>query len=239
MRGTVASLHRYPVKSLLGEHPPSVEIDRRGVVGDRTWSVRDGDGRFGSGKTTRRFRRMDGLLQLSAGYDGDVPVVGFPDGRRVRGDDPGVHRALSEHVGRPVTLAHEGEVSHFDEGPLHLVTTASLLTLGRAHRRPVDPRRTRANVVVDWPGDGFPELSWVGRRVRLGTVVVRVRDVMPRCVMVNLPQEDLPADGSLLRSVSEVSAGALGVVADVEQPGEVSLGDPVSLADEPPAPPAP
>lgn len=237
MTGAVLSVHRYPVKSLLGEQPASVHVDARGVVGDRLWSVRDSDGRLGSGKSTRRFRRMDGLLALTAGYDGDVPVIGFPDGRRLRGDDPAVHQALTAHVGRPVTLARETDVSHFDEGPVHLVTTASLQTLSRAHGRPVDSRRTRANVVVDWPGGDFPELSWVGQRVRLGpNAVLRVRAVMPRCVMVNLAQEELPTDGSVLRSITEVSAGALGVVADVEQPGIVSVGDRVSLPDERPAP---
>lgn len=235
MTGSVRSLHRFPVKSLLGEHLSAVDVDVRGLAGDRLWSVRDRDGRFGSQKSTRRFRRMDGLLSLSAGYDGDVPVLGFPDGRRLRADDPTVHAALSAHVGRPVTLDREGEVSHFDEGPVHLVTTASLGTLSRAHGGAVDARRTRANVVVDWPGDGFPELSWVGRQVRLGSLVLRVRDVMPRCVMVNLPQEGLPADAGLLRSVTEASAGALGVVADVEQPGRLSTGDRVGLVVDPPA----
>ncbi len=238
MTGAVRSLHRYPVKSLLGEQPAAVDVDARGVVGDRLWSVRCGDGRFGSGKTTRRFRRLDGLLCLSAAYDGDVPVVAFPDGRRLRGDDPAVHQALTTHVGRPVTLAHEDGVPHFDEGPLHLVTTASLATLSRAHGRPVDARRTRANLVVEWPGEGFPELSWVGRRVRVGPVVLRVRGVMPRCVMVNLAQAELPVDESLLRSITEASAGALGVVADVEEGGQVAVGDRVSLEDEQPARPA-
>lgn len=240
MTGTVLSLHRFPVKSLLGEQPTSVHVDARGLAGDRLWSVRDGDGRLGSGKSSRRFRRMDGLLALTARYDGDVPVIGFPDGRRFRGDDPAVHQALSAHVGRPVTLAREADVSHFDEGPVHLVTTASLETLSRAHGRPVDPRRTRANAVVEWPGDGFPELSWVGQRVCLGPdLVLRVRGVMPRCVMVNLAQGEVPADGSVLRSITDVSAGALGVVADVEQPGHVSVGAQFSLPDGRPAPPAP
>jgi uncharacterized protein YcbX len=218
------------VKSLLGERVDSVVVDGRGVVGDRLWSVRDPDGKLGSGKTTRRFRRMDGLLELSARYDGDVPVITFPGGQVARGDDPAVHAALTDHVGRPVTLAREEAVSHFDEGPLHLVTTASLGTVARAHGHPVDVRRTRANVVIGWEGEGFPELGWPGRRLLVGLeVVLRVTGVMPRCVMVNSAQEELPVDGSLLRDLTEVSAGALGVVADVEQGGSVAVGDEVRL----------
>jgi uncharacterized protein YcbX len=113
--GSVAGIRRYPVKSLVGEELTEAQVDARGLVGDRLWSVRDQDGKFGSGKSTRRFRRMDGLLDLSAKYDGaEVPVVTFPDGASFRGDDPAVHAALSTYVGREVTLAREQEVSHFD-----------------------------------------------------------------------------------------------------------------------------
>jgi uncharacterized protein len=232
--GRVAALTRYPVKSLAGEDLEEVLVEARGCAGDRLWSVRDPDGRLGSGKTTRRFRRMDGLLELVARYDGDVPTIAFPDGGRVRGDDPAVDDALSRHVGRPVTLAREDDVSHFDEGPLHLVTTASLATLSRARGGDVDWRHTRANLLVETAGAGFPENAWVGRRLRVGPdVVLRVRGLMPRCVMVDAAQDGLPADPGLLRAISEVAAGALGVWADVERPGRVRLGQGVLVGQEP------
>jgi uncharacterized protein len=114
--GSVIELRRYPVKSLAGEILTVAAVDRRGVGGDRRWAVTDADGKFGSSKSTRRFRKMDGLLQLTASYDRDRnPIIGFPDGRRIPGDDPDVHEALSGHVGRPVQLLPEGRVSHFDE----------------------------------------------------------------------------------------------------------------------------
>lgn len=240
--GQVAALWRYPVKSLVGERLSGAHVDARGLTGDRLWSVRDPDGKFGSGKSTRRFRRMDGLLALSAEYDGDVPVVRFPDGRTLRGDDPAVHAALSAHVGRPVSLAREEAISHFDEGPLHLVTTATLARLQRDRGESVDPRRLRPNLVVATGAgaqraagreDGWVEDGWVGRRVRVGErLVLRIRDRMPRCVMVNLPQIGLGADRDLLAQITRANDGALGVVADVEQPGPMSLGDPVRLEKE-------
>lgn len=221
----VAAIRRYPVKSLVGEDLDEVTVEARGCLGDRSWSVRDLDGKLGSGKSTRRFRRMDGLLELAAGYDDEIPVITFPDGRRTRGDCPEAHRALSEHVGRPVTLTREEQVSHFDEGPVHLVTTASLRTLERAHARPVDWRRTRANLLLEWEGDDFPEHTWPGRELLLGPeVVLRIRGVMPRCVMVNAANEGLTEDTRLLRSITELSDGALGVVADVERGGSVRVG---------------
>ena len=225
--GRVAALHRYPVKSLGGEQPTRLALEHRGVAGDRLWAVVDHDGRFGSGKTTRRFRRMPGLLELRATYDGDVPVLAFPDGRSVRGDDPQVHAALSAHVGRPVRLAREGAVPHADEGPVHLVTTASLAAASGA--APVDGRRTRANLVLGTDPTGFVEDGWVGRRLRVGTAVLELTALMPRCAMLGAAQDGLPDDRGVLREVLRRHDGDLGVVADVTVPGTVALGDEACL----------
>ena len=224
----LAGLSRYPVKSLVGEDLDSVMVEERGLMGDRLWSVRDPDGKLGSGKTTRRFRRMDGLLELAARYDGETPVVTFPDGRLLRGDDPALPDALSGHLGRPVSFAREHDVSHFDEGPVHLVTTASLARVSEVHGFPVDPRRLRPNLVIATDETGYVEESWVGRRLTVGDqVVLAVRGVMPRCVMVTLPQRGLPPDGQLLKTVSDDSDLCLGVVVDVVTPGAVAVGDEV------------
>ena len=66
MIATVVELWRYPVKSLLGEELDQVEMEERGVVGDRLYAVTDREGKLGSGKTTTRFRRLDGLFELRA-----------------------------------------------------------------------------------------------------------------------------------------------------------------------------
>jgi uncharacterized protein len=229
--GTVGELRRYPVKSLVGERLAVVEVDRRGVVGDRRWAVTDPDGRLGSGKTTTRFRRMDGLLDLAAAYVGDVPVVTFPDGRRFEGPGGPLDAALSEHVGRPVRLREEDQVAHLDEGPLHLLTTASLDELGRRHGAPVPAARMRPSVLLDLPGErGFVEDGWVGHRLALGEeVVVHVTGRMPRCVMVDAGQVGLPPDGGVLRTLGAANAACLGVVADVVTTGRIRRGERCTL----------
>ncbi len=198
--------------------------------GDRLWCLRDADGKLGSGKSTRRFRKMDGLLSLVAHYDDEIPVIEFSDGRSCRGDDPGVHDVLSGYVGRPVTLSREDEVSHFDDGPIHLLTLSTLHALERAHGGGIDPRRFRPNLVLDTVDAGFVEESWIGRKVALGTdVVLTIRAPMPRCVMVNLPQKDLPPDAGVLQTATAANAAAVGVVADVTTAGVVELGDEARL----------
>jgi uncharacterized protein YcbX len=193
--------------------------------------VRDPDGKLGSGKSTRRFRKMDGLLLLRASYDEGVPVIAFPDGRTVRGDDETVHTALSAYVGRPVTLEREDEVSHFDDGPVHLVTTSGLRAVAEAHGRPVDARHFRPNLVVD-TGDqpGYPEDGWIGRRLTVGEVELEVMAAMVRCVMVTMPQVGLVGDAGLLGTVGDAHSLDFGVFAEVRRPGRIALGGPVILS---------
>jgi uncharacterized protein len=227
--GRLDGVYRYPVKSLVGESLRAALVAERGLVGDRLWCVQDADGKFGSGKSSRRFRKMDGLLSLNARYDGATPVIELADGTEHRGDDPAVHAALSTLVGRGVRLSREGQVSHFDEGPLHLLTTSALDRLGRAHGAPVDVRRFRPNLVVDTlDRQGFPEDTWVGRHLTVGDeVVLAIRAPMPRCVMVDLAQRELDPAPGLLRTVTEVNDANVGVVADVVRGGQVAVGDEV------------
>jgi uncharacterized protein len=230
--GSLIELRRYPVKSLAGEALSIADVDQRGLEGDRRWAVTDADGKFGSSKSSRRFRKMEGLLQLTASYDRHLnPIIGFPDGRRIPAADRLVHEALSEHVGRPVELLPEGTISHFDEGPLHLVTTASLAALAEEHGAAVSLARLRSNLLVDvGSAEGFVEDGWVGRMLAIGTdLVVRVRGPMPRCVMVDLPQKGLPSAGGLLDAIGRVNHACIGVVADVDRPGIARLDDPVRL----------
>lgn len=226
--GPVVALCRYPVKSLRGESLARLDVETRGVVGDRLFAVRNADGKFGSGKSTRRFRKMDGLLELTAAYDGATPMLTFPGGDRMAGDDPAVHERLSAHVGQVVTLAREADISHFDDSPIHLLTTASLRTLGLGV---ADAARFRPNIVIEAPGYGFIEDGWIGREVLLGEGVrLRITGGAVRCVMIGMAQADLPAQPHLLRRVADLHETCFGVYAQVAQPGVVELGALARLA---------
>lgn len=219
--GPVVALYRYPVKSLRGERLDTLRVDARGVAGDRLYALRTPEGKFGSGKSTRRFRRMEGLLDLAAAYDGDSPVIAFPDGQAIVGSDPALHDHLSAHVGQPVILVREAEISHFDDSPLHLITTAGLRTLGLAA---ADAQRFRPNVVIDVPGYGFVEDTWIGRVVRLGEVRLRITGGAVRCVMIGMAQDDLPERPELLRRVGDLHETCFGVYATVVAPGDIAVG---------------
>ncbi|HZM35585.1 MAG TPA: MOSC domain-containing protein [Burkholderiales bacterium] len=222
----VAALWRYPVKSMLGEPCREVELDARGVKGDRVFAVRDRDAKLGSGKDTRRFRSIEGLFSLSARWDGEWPEIAFPNGRRLRGDDPGIDQALSAALGVAVTLARESDVPHFDSDPIHVVTTASLDWLRvRLPGSRIDERRFRPNIVLDAPGEGQPELSWTGRTLRVGEATLRITSSTERCRMTTLAQADLPADPLVLRAIAQDADVRFGVYAETITPGRIAVGD--------------
>ena len=224
---TVAELWHYPVKSLLGEQVDHVEVDERGVLGDRLFAVTDRNGKLGSGKTSQRFRRLNGLFDLRArGHAAELSVT-LPDGRELAVGDPELDAFLSTRYGDELRVARETSVSHHDAAPLHLLTTSSLRWL--AERLPsshVDRRRFRPNVLLDGgSGADLLEDPWVGSRFALGSAVIRVRARTNRCVMTTNAQSELPKDAAILRAVTELNDTFLGVFADVEQPGTVSVGD--------------
>jgi uncharacterized protein len=99
--GTVAVLRRYPVKSMLGEELPAADVTERGLVGDRVLAlVHPETGKVVSAKNPRLWRDV---LKLAAASDPDVKIA-FPDGTVLASTDPGLDAALSEFLGRTVTL---------------------------------------------------------------------------------------------------------------------------------------
>lgn len=222
MTARVVALHHYPVKGLLGEAVPALDLQVRGAEHDRSWCVRTADGLIGSGKRTRRFTPVPGLLEVRAVVrDGRVIVV-LPDGRASCAEDPLSSERLSEHVGRPVVLERETATGHHDDGPVSLLALRSVAAVGDR----VEPEHFRANLLlaVDEP---YAEDRWVGTVVRVGAAVLRVTAALPRCVVVDAATAELPARPGVLRAVGDAHDGTLGVVADVLEPGRVAVGDEV------------
>jgi len=228
--GRVVQLARYPVKSLQGESLEAVEVDERGLRGDRGWAAYTPDGGIGSGKTTRRFRRVDGLLHQSSALDGGAaPVLTLASGARHRCGEPGTDAALSAAVGHTLALRPETDVRHHDEAPVHVLTTASLRQVERLLGAPVHVRRLRPNVVLEVDGDGFVEDGWIGRDLCLGDVVLTLGPGMPRCVVVDAAQAGVPTTPPMLRALGRVNATQLGLQATVRAGGVVRLGDAARL----------
>jgi uncharacterized protein YcbX len=129
----------------------------------------------------------------------------------------------------------------FDLFPISVMTTSTLDRLNELQPTSrFDQRRFRMNVIVTAKETGFVENGWIGRELAIGENV-RLRVAIPdsRCVMTTLPQDDLPRDMDILRTlaqhnkiqISEVGKFACaGVYAIVEKPGVIRTGDQVKLS---------
>lgn len=212
---------------MLGEECAQVDLNVRGVRGDRQFAVRREDGKLGSGKNSLRHRHLAGLFTFRARYTDECPEITFPDGRRLRGDDPQIDHALSTTLGVPVKLAREDGVPHFDSSPIHLVTSGALEWLGsRLPGSRVDERRFRPNITI---ASSEREQPWIGHTLVLGTVKLRVTEPTERCGMTTFAQTDLPFDPKILRSIAQEADRLFGVYAEVLEPGRISKGDEVWL----------
>lgn len=108
--GSVVSLWRYPVKSMMGEQLQCAHIGRSGVAGDRAFALIDRvTGKVASAKNPAKWGSLMQCHAQLAASRGDtgawVAIMTLPDGRSVRSDQEDVDLVLSEFVGRDVILS--------------------------------------------------------------------------------------------------------------------------------------
>jgi uncharacterized protein YcbX len=122
----------------------------------------------------------------------------------------------------------------FDLAVVHLLTTATIERLRALYPEGrFEVRRFRPNIVVATGSDqqGFVENDWIGRTLAIGDEVrLRITGPCPRCVMITLPQGDLPKDAGILRTAAQNNQATVGVYADVVKGGTIRRGDDVTLA---------
>ena len=224
VQSSVTALRRYPVKSMGGEALGTAELDSRGFVGDRWYAVEDEEGRFASGKNTRRFRRRDPVFHYSAATDllGQVTVT--RGGEHWHVGDPRLDQRLSGEMGTSVRVRPEADVPHQDMGAVSIVSTATVEWCANRWGGNPDPRRLRVNVVVD-SDEPFLEEQWVGLDLALGSARLRVVERVPRCRMVDIRQDGAEPGEKWLRFLAKERDMFLAVYAEVTRPGQVSVGD--------------
>ena len=245
----VASLWRYPVKSMQGERVDELSVESNGVAGDRVHGVLN----LESG-TILSAKREGRLLEAAAELRSGVLVVTLPSGEEYR-EGGRLDDALSNWLGYPVTLAlastfgvatfespedferddspvvsWEGQGGRFvDESALHLLTSHEMAQL--SSERPDlqwDVRRFRANVVVEDDGDVLDVVAH--QRVGIGVVEIEIEKPCSRCVMTTRPQPGgLERELAVLRHVTRAHDGSVGTRARVLRPGVVRDGDEVRL----------
>jgi uncharacterized protein YcbX len=107
--GSIVSLWRYPVKSMLGEELNAADVTKGGVVADRAYALVDrSDGKVASAKNPRKWPLFEFRAALSDGPKTGIeapPVrITLPDGAIVNSDEPDLNQILSNVLKRDVTF---------------------------------------------------------------------------------------------------------------------------------------
>ncbi|MDQ2911252.1 MAG: MOSC domain-containing protein [Actinomycetota bacterium] len=108
--GTVVSLWRYPVKSMMGEELNAAEVTERGLDGDRAYALVDAStGKVASAKQPRKWGRLFDCRSAYVEAPGDSeslpPVrITLPDGATVTSEQSDVDGILSTLLDREVVL---------------------------------------------------------------------------------------------------------------------------------------
>jgi uncharacterized protein len=207
----VAELWRYPVKGLRGERVEQVEVAADGIPGDRCLAVVDERGIV----TGRRKQRMIGL---PAALDG--PGEPLVDGRPW--DSRESAAAIREVAGRTAKLTRPLGGHEHDAAQILLLTDGSVAQLG------YDRRRFRPNIFVAG-ATGPAEQAWIGRRVRVGELLLAVDEPCERCVITTIDPDTIAVDLEVLKRTRRELGGLMGVYCAVVEPARVALGDPVEV----------
>lgn len=138
---------------------------------------------------------------------------------------------MSEFPPERLRLLRQG--NFFDALPVHLLTRTTLDTLARLAPETVwDPRRFRPNLFVDADNrEGYPELGWIRRRLRVGGAVIEIVTGCPRCVVVTQPVDDVPQDHRVMRTLVRETQHLAGIYAGVVGEGVVRTGDGIERLD--------
>ena len=207
----VSELWRYPVKGLRGESLERVEVAADGIPGDRGLRVVDERGIV----TGRRKQRMIGL-PATLGADGEALIDGHP------WSSPEAAAAVRDVAGAGAGLSRPFGGHEYDAAQILLLSDGSVDQLG------YDRRRFRPNVYFEG-AEGPVELSWIGHRVRVGELVLRVDEPCERCVITTIDPDTVKVELEVLIRARAELDGNMGVYCTVIEPGAVAVGDRVDL----------
>jgi uncharacterized protein len=260
----VAALYRYPVKGFTPEECDTLTVRDDGrIAGDRVLGIRFADTAAadeawskktemvalmntpGLARLHLRFEHETQRLRLSCAGTVFVDAVLNQEGRQR------LATAVAEYVltldenplaGHPERLplrvigngitpryhdAEAGQVTLHGRGSLHALTAALAHADG-------SERRFRSNIALEGLG-AWEELSWVGRKVRIGTVTFDVIRSKVRCLATHANPKTGERDLPILITLTTVfgqEKPTFGVAMVPSQAGgHIHVGDHVTLVD--------
>ena len=261
----VAALYRYPVKGFTPEECETLTVlDDGRIAGDRVLGIRFADTAAADeawSKKTEMVALMNtpGLARLHLRFDAEAQRLHLSCASTVLADEilteEGRQRlatavaayvlTLAEHplAGHPERLplrvigdgltpryhdAEAGQVTLHGRGSLHALTAAL------AHAEEGSERRFRSNIALEGLG-AWEEHSWVGRKVRIGTVEFDVVRPKVRCLATHANpttgERDMPILTTLTKIFGQEKPTFAVAMVPTHAGGHIHVGDHVTLVD--------
>ncbi|HEX7153193.1 MAG TPA: MOSC domain-containing protein [Thermoanaerobaculia bacterium] len=235
--GHVRELVRYPIKSMAGTAMESAHLGWHGLDGDRRFAFRRLGVETGFPWLTAS-RVAELLLYHPFGTDESsgepLPThVRTPGGAEVELRSEQLRDEIAARLGSGVELM---QLKHgiFDDAAVSVISTATIAGIGGEAGVAPDPRRYRANIVLETGNsEAFREDGWVGGTLLFGSsesraaVRVTMRDL--RCMMINLDPDTATQDARVMKAAVRLNQNNAGVYGTVVQTGMIRVGDAVSL----------
>jgi uncharacterized protein len=238
IRGTVAGLWRWPVKSMGGERVNALRVDGRGAGGDRTHAVTHEHKGAVKPLTAREAPRLLAWsaaypFNLDAGLDPAHPpfaIVKAPNGHSFRWGDPRLRSALEDDLGRAVGLRRDVDGIQDLLRSLLLTTEASLRALGEELDGPIDLRRFRPNLHLETEAPAWAELGWEDAELAFEHGVrLRILHPCERCAIPTRHPDTQVKWPGLLKHLNAAHGQNFGVNARVLAAGRIAVGESFEL----------
>jgi hypothetical protein len=146
--GQIASIVRYPVKSMAGEIVRHAFLTESGLAGDRLYAFESSGAPPGMLRLTGRERREMLRYEPILLPDGTVDVR-TPTGESFRVDSEALLVYLQSHIPAvsSLSLTHAA-IPQTDVRPLSLISLQTVQQLSEELGEPLDPRRFRATFIL-------------------------------------------------------------------------------------------
>ncbi|NOC46125.1 MULTISPECIES: MOSC domain-containing protein [unclassified Ruegeria] len=244
MSGTVSSLWRHPIKSHGREALSQVTlIPGQTMPGDRVWAVAHEAAKTDGSEWAPCFNFSRGskapqLMAISAELQGDRVTLRHPQRPDLSVAPDTEQEAFLDWV-KPLMPADRAASARIVRVPGRGMTDSdfpSISLCNMASHRAVEQKLGQTLSIVRWRGniwfEGLPlwdEFDWLGRDLRIGEAVLRVRERITRCMATTANPETGERDADTLRALNSWDHQDFGVYAEVVQGGEIRVNDEVQV----------
>ncbi len=244
MIGSITDIWRHPIKSHGRERLDDVTLTPgQTMPGDRVWAVAHeaskADGtRWVPCANFSRGAKAPQLMAISARMEGGQVTLRHPQ-RPDLSFDPDTQQDEFLKWVSPLMPADRAASARIIRVPGRGMTDSpfpSISLCNRASHRAVEQKLGRDLSTCRWRGnlwvDGFPlweEFDWVGRDLRIGQTVLRVKERITRCLATTANPETGERDADTLGALAHWNHQDFGVYAEVLRGGTINVGDEVQL----------